>query len=126
MALDEHRAKFKVCQWQRQDPDLKRCNTIDQTPTAQIKRGVQRFGLFGKKDKSEKAQLNGHNSNGLNGVNGNIEKHDYHNGGILEAVNGETKKDIEQKKLEQYFEALDATRKKRHKVETDVLEVWFM
>jgi uncharacterized protein (DUF2235 family) len=36
MALDEHRAKFKVCQWQQQDPNAPP-DTIDNTPQALIR-----------------------------------------------------------------------------------------
>jgi uncharacterized protein (DUF2235 family) len=131
MALDEHRSKFKICQWQNQNPDLKRANTIDQTPAAQMKRGVQRsgvlscFGLFGKK-KPNVAQTNGHTSNGVNGVNGTAEKDHYDDAGASQDLQGATKKDIEQNALEKYFEQLDATRKRHHGVKTDVLELWFM
>ncbi|ORY58532.1 uncharacterized protein BCR38DRAFT_400290 [Pseudomassariella vexata] len=43
MALDEHRAKFKVCHWQQHDPDdtpglPKRRGTIDFTPFDRLKR----------------------------------------------------------------------------------------
>jgi hypothetical protein len=36
MALDEHRAKFKICQWKQQDPDAE-LDTIDNTPKAIVK-----------------------------------------------------------------------------------------
>lgn len=36
MALDEHRAKFKICQWQQQDPNAEP-DTIDNTPRAYVK-----------------------------------------------------------------------------------------
>jgi hypothetical protein len=101
-----------------------------------MKRGAQRtglmncFGLLGKNN-SDQSQADVHTVNGtniLNGANGNssIETIDHHDGGALEDLKGKTKKDIEQDKLEQYFEALDETRKRHHKVQTDVLEVWFM
>ncbi|CAG8979226.1 hypothetical protein HYALB_00011283 [Hymenoscyphus albidus] len=36
MALDEHRAKFKICQWQRRDLVQKQ-ETVDRTPKAKVK-----------------------------------------------------------------------------------------
>jgi uncharacterized protein (DUF2235 family) len=42
MALDEHRAKFKICQWQQQDPDAEP-DTIDNTPQAKVKTATQKL-----------------------------------------------------------------------------------
>ncbi|KIW06010.1 uncharacterized protein PV09_03191 [Verruconis gallopava] len=133
MALDEHRSKFKVCQWQHQDPNLKRSATVDLTPKAQVKRGMKKsFQLFGV-GKTKQSKNDGHVANGtvnLNEVNGvggeGTEEKDHFDGGVSEDYKGMTRKDIEQEKLERYFEALDATRRKHHAVKTDVLEVWFM
>lgn len=38
MSLDEHRAKFKVCQWQQDNPDTQPPNTLGYTPTPQVQR----------------------------------------------------------------------------------------
>lgn len=136
MALDEHRAKFKICQWAHQDPGMKRADTIDQTPKAQMKRGVKKSGImscFGLADKnaSKKTQIKPGTTNGaLSEIPGaekdSIDKEDEHDGAAFEDVSGMTKNDVEQEELERYFEALDATRRKHHVVETDVKEVWFM
>lgn len=117
MALDEHRAKFKVCQWQHQNPDIKRATTFDNTPMAQFSRGIRRTGilkLIGK-DKPNmvtingNAQLNGH-TNGL--------KHTH-------SISSDDKDD-DQGKLEAEFDAYDTARRKHRLLETDALEVWFM
>jgi uncharacterized protein (DUF2235 family) len=109
MALDEHRAKFKVCQWQYQDNDdtqnLKRRATVDNTPMAQVKRsGI--FNCFGSKEQSDaeqKLDMEWPNDTKLNGSS--CEK---------------------QQTLESQFEAQEASRKKHRAVKTDVLEVWYV
>lgn len=120
MALDEHRSKFKVCQWQHQDPDLKRRATEDLTFGAQIGRGFKRTGILKLvgKGKSKTVPQNGQpQSNGY--VNGATET----NGASVPA--GTTKKEEEQIRLQAEFDAYDRSRKDHMKVETNALEVWF-
>jgi uncharacterized protein (DUF2235 family) len=121
MALDEHRSKFKICQWQHQDPGLQRAKTFDATPKAQMKRGVKKsFRVFDRM-KPNRGHPNGDiDIDKVNGANG------HHGEGDWEDVDEQSKRGMEQEKLEQYFEALDTSRKKHHKVQTDALEVWFM
>jgi len=45
MALDEHRAKFEVCQWQQQDPEADQ-DVIDNTPQAKFKARRDRISRF--------------------------------------------------------------------------------
>ncbi|KAF2430023.1 hypothetical protein EJ08DRAFT_258111 [Tothia fuscella] len=109
MALDEHRAKFKVCHWQHQDPaaaecNLKRRETIDNTPIAKVKRNIRDFG----KGKPRMATT--------------IESDRNHHLPSLEEIS--EKKGKEQDELEALFEAQDEKRHQR--VESDGLEVWFM
>jgi uncharacterized protein (DUF2235 family) len=149
MALDEHRAKFKVCQWRQQDPDLKRRETLDNTPGAQLNRSFKRTGilkLFGQ-GKPKTIPLNGtEKANGhTNGVNGSEKANGYANGlngadktnGHSNGVNGTNgasdsrrssislTEEEKQAALEAKFNAWDASRQAHMKVETDVLEVWF-
>lgn len=99
MALDEHRAKFKVCQWLHQDPDLtpeelERRRSVDDTPMGQLKRtGI--FDCFRPRDE-----------------NGN------------KISRGQ--KTAQQQALEAKFEAQEEANRRRKKVNTDSLEVWFM
>jgi len=110
MALDEHRAKFKVCQWQNKDPDavpsvggIKRHETIDKTPIGKLKRtGV--FSGFRSKGRGNPA------------VNGTAK------------TNGATVDEEAEKaaRLWAKFEAQDKANMRRGQVPTDVLEVWFL
>ncbi|KAE9367128.1 hypothetical protein N431DRAFT_418257 [Stipitochalara longipes BDJ] len=58
MALDEHRAKFEVCQWQQQDPGADH-DVIDNTPQAKFKARIKRikrsFSSSGHSSKADKA-----------------------------------------------------------------------
>jgi uncharacterized protein (DUF2235 family) len=121
MALDEHRSKFKICQWQHQDPGLQRAQTFDATPKAQVKRGMKKSLRLLDRLKGRQHYLDG--SIDVDEVNG-IENH--REGADWEDVDEQSKKGMEQEKLERYFESLDTSRKKHHKVETNALEVWFM
>ena len=127
MALDEHRSKFKICQWQHQDPALQRAKTYDATPKGHIKRGMKRgFDAFGRK-RNQSDQAN--SDPDIKKINGFVHPHGHqahHDGGAWRDLDGHSEKSMEQAKLEKYFEALDASRKKHHKVRTDALEVWFM
>lgn len=104
MALNEHRAKFQVCQWQNENPDLasdvKRRATVDQTPTGQLKRsGLSNWLPIGKHSKT--AQTNGTGSTAF------------------------ASKD-QQEALDAKFEAQYEATRRHLAIETDVLEVWFM
>lgn len=130
MALDEHRSKFKVCQWQHENPDIKRADTFDATPKAQMKRAVAKTGLFhlpgSKSAKVQKAKMSANpeqkderslaNATEANGQapeqNGDLSQH-------------LSRKDKNQEKLEAAFNAIDAKRKQKMQYETDALEVWF-
>jgi hypothetical protein len=128
MALDEHRAKFKVCQWQHQDPDkgqtpdkLQRRATIDNTPGGKFKRS--KFNCFGSKEEDvhpqvivaeKKAQNGFHASNAL----------EMKMNGIATKMNAE-KRQHQEDEMEAKFEAQDETRRK-DKYEPDAVEVWFM
>lgn len=79
---------------------------------------------FIEREKASPAQRSGINGDGQ--VSGSNCSNGRYDGGAWDDVEGQSKKSLEQDKLEQYFEALDATRKRHHKVQTDVLEVWFM
>ncbi|RDL35486.1 Uncharacterized protein BP5553_07417 [Venustampulla echinocandica] len=114
MALDEHRAKFKVCQWQHQEPNTKARNTIDNAPKAKVKAEndiqLSRVGrmfssCFGRKPSS--------------GGDGVVESGSSTATSLLK----KTEKDREQKKLESEFDKDDQSIHE-HLV-TDVLEVWF-
>ena len=103
---------------------MKRADTIDATPKAHFKRGMKKgFGAFGRK-KQQDVQANGDID--IKKINGVVGRHGNYDGGACADVDGQSEKSIEQAKLEKYFEALDASRKKHHKVKTDALEVWFM
>ena len=119
MALDEHRSKFKVCQWQHQNPDIQRRNTIDQTPGAQMRRGMKRSGIlncFGLKEKMTKAKSSTTRPDEKMKLSDDT-SHSHGSGSASTSP---------QDKLESYFETLDVTRKRHHKIPTDALEVWFM
>ncbi|KAF2663782.1 hypothetical protein BT63DRAFT_444260 [Microthyrium microscopicum] len=133
MALDEHRAKFKVCQWSHQDPDLTeeelRRRIAAGASDGSKKDKVKKAGIFkafrkekdpdhANKNPTEetKATTNGEHSNGINGA-------DKTNGFALKRR--QTKADM-QESFEAKFDKQDAAYRKNLKVETDALEVWFM
>ncbi|KAL3426797.1 sporulation associated protein [Phlyctema vagabunda] len=107
MALDEHRAKFKICQWQHQDPAAASSNTIDKTPRAKIKQEkdvqvgrLQR--IFGSCFATQPEKQQPSDSD----------------------ISLNKKSDCEkQEKLESQFDKEDHTI--YDSIETDVLEVWF-
>lgn len=106
MALDEHRAKFKICQWKQQDPDAE-LDTIDNTPRAIVKgekdlllRRLRRTfsSCFGSQSAKEKK--------------GAVDRHSA-------STSYSNESDIaKQKRLKTLFHRPDH-------VETDALEVWF-
>jgi uncharacterized protein (DUF2235 family) len=121
MALDERRAKFKVLQWEQENLDLKRCKTIDRTPSEILKPSFWHgatvdhlfdfifklllkliavvFGLTAQvlKEHTKTAEINGQQVNG-----------------------------VDQENMEDKFKAQDAANKRKECYETDALEVWFM
>lgn len=56
MALDEHRAKFEVCQWQQQDPGADH-DVLDKTPRARIRRWFSSFGHSSTADQNSNAKI---------------------------------------------------------------------
>jgi hypothetical protein len=121
MALDEHRAKFKVCQWQHTDPDLQRRATFDNTPQAQISRGFKKTGVLKLLGKGKPATVplngNAHTNGHSNG---------YANGFKRAHTHDSDEKKGKQDELEREFDAYDAARRRHGTVKTDALEVWFM
>ncbi|KAF2274485.1 uncharacterized protein EI97DRAFT_435031 [Westerdykella ornata] len=121
MALDEHRSKFKVCQWQHQDPDLNRRVTIDHTPRAQLKRGLKRTGFLKAVGKSKPATVSIDLSAPRNGYT-TVTNGSHGEQGC--SVKTKTHEEDEQEELAAYFEAIDFARTHRQQ-KTDALEVWF-
>lgn len=120
MALDEHRAKFKVCRWQQQNPDLARrvTETVDKTPTAHLSRGIARtLTLCGIKSENT-TQLD---ASKIKAYETGLEYGPSH-----QPSNDASKRDEEQYALQKEFEEYDASRRERHLLKTDALEVWFM
>jgi len=110
MALDEHRAKFSVCQWQQQDPGADQ-GVIDDTPGAKFrarKARVRRFfsSIFGHTSTSEKSPKH----NGATASPPSESKKDK-----------EEKSDIEQTIFSSLFDSSNISPTK-----TNVKEVWFM
>lgn len=105
MALDEHRAKFKVCQWQQDytsgHTNPKRRDTVDFTPSGRFRR---RFGL---KKTPALANANGAATNGTKrpGPKSSSDSLDS---------------------LERKFLAADKIKHRNRFFDTDVLECWFM
>jgi hypothetical protein len=132
MALDEHRAKFKVCQWQHQDPDvdpnaavLQRRGTIDNTPMAKLKRSSV-FNCFGSKAKADTAQINGLTNRIPNSILSGIPKDIANGAARINAMKAHGKHTDSEDELERQFEAREASTTRHKTVEPDALEVWFM
>ncbi|KAI1298085.1 hypothetical protein F5Y03DRAFT_368693 [Xylaria venustula] len=108
MALDEHRAKFKVCHWDNELPgassDIKRRDTVDLTPSGRLRRHLsldRRFkhhrtpaGMSGKKAKAE--ARNDHSDDSSDDV------------------------------WDSKFKAQEKANHRYREFTTDALEVWFM
>jgi hypothetical protein len=112
MALDEHRAKFEVCQWQQQDPGADN-DVVDSTPRAKFKARNKRirqwfssFGHTSTADKSSTAKASPPHSPPRSQKVGTV------NGYFL------------QDKMASHFATSDQTLKTR--TTTNVKEVWFM
>ncbi|TVY90533.1 Uncharacterized protein LAWI1_G001828 [Lachnellula willkommii] len=127
MALDEHRAKFKVCQWQQQDPAAAQVLVVDKTPKAKVKakkvksRGQVRriFGsCFGSKPSTE---FNGGSDKrtSTSSISSLSELKKFEQ----QLNKFEEKKDQDQDKYEAKFDKENHS-VHRHKA-SDVLEVWF-
>jgi hypothetical protein len=113
MALDEHRAKFEVCQWQQQDPGADQ-DVLDNTPQARFKARRKRIGrLFSSRS--------GHSSTADESSNVN--------GAAASSLSQreratKVKRDVLQDKPASQFDTLDHTFETR--TTTNVKEVWFM
>ncbi|KAF2752802.1 hypothetical protein EJ05DRAFT_515388 [Pseudovirgaria hyperparasitica] len=104
MALDEHRAKFKLCQWQQQNPAVQRKDTIDNTPRGKLEREVRKYGIFSSIRKNKATE--GVVSDGL-AKRSNTAEIDHYD-------------------MEAEFEKLDGTRKAHQRAITDAKECYFM
>jgi hypothetical protein len=115
MALDEHRAKFKVCHWAHEQPDstpeVKRRATIDFTPVARLRR---KFRTERRKQRKAPGGLQ------PNGVAKHKPKPKHkHNS---QASDSSSSDDVWDSK----FAAQEKANKSYQDFETDALEVWFM
>lgn len=110
MALDEHRARFKVCQWQGRDPEAESRSTSDNAPQAKVKAGnrIRRMfsSWFGSAPRT--------------GANDAIDKHSP---ASLASQLKKFEHEEDQSKLESQFDKDDHSIHKH--IVTDVLEVWF-
>ncbi|KAL9624064.1 MAG: hypothetical protein Q9160_001586 [Pyrenula sp. 1 TL-2023] len=118
MALDEHRAKFGVCQWQHDKSGDDPHQTSYDTPKAQVvlRESIGRLSkLFNGLLMIWKTYTTKFNTQkpGQGGtiINGIANSHDSH---------------IRQRKLAAKFDAQDSAGKEHYKKQSDVLEVWFM
>jgi len=109
MALDEHRAKFKVCQYQRQDPGV--APQVDDTSKARIESHL----TGGRPLRQLSLRLGSRRNTG--------EKHTMGRRLSISSDLTESKEEKDQAKLEQVFEKDD--RSIHESPPTDVLEVWF-
>jgi hypothetical protein len=117
MALDEHRAKFKVCQYGQQDLDMKCNNTIDNTLSTQLKRSGL-FNCFGAKEYDPNAPRNQRADSTATSFSDDTA---VSKTGVLRG-----KKSERQNILEAKFDAQDEANRRHEAVKTDALEVWFM
>ncbi|KAF8856071.1 hypothetical protein BDZ45DRAFT_804443 [Acephala macrosclerotiorum] len=139
MALDEHRAKFKVCRWTPQrtgehgrdaPSELTSDKTTDHTPKADSKSFLRKIcHPFSKVTDNEHGNgtknENGKNGNNGNGKNGNKERRgSSHSIDTLVPSRLKTKDKEEQARLEAVFDKYD--RAVITPCKTDALEVWFM
>ncbi|KAI1359388.1 hypothetical protein F5Y08DRAFT_319779 [Xylaria arbuscula] len=108
MALDEHRAKFKVCHWENDDtsptPGVKRRETVDMTPGGRIRRHIK----FDPRFKRHKTSA---------GMNGKKPKG---------ASNNNQSDDSSDDGWSQKFAAQEKANHRYQQFTTDALEVWFM
>jgi uncharacterized protein (DUF2235 family) len=120
MALDEHRAKFKICQWQQQNPTATSQSILNKTPKVEVKvekeMQVGRISrifnsCFGSQSRSEKEAKPDRRRSSTSSTS------------HLRKMLVDRHKDEEQTKLELQFNQDDNS--VNDHVATDVLEVWF-
>ncbi|KAI1279002.1 hypothetical protein F5Y07DRAFT_60082 [Xylaria sp. FL0933] len=108
MALDEHRAKFKVCHWENEQtdttPDMKRRETVDLTPAGRLRR---HFSL-GRRFKHQKLPA------GMSGKRPQGASNDNH------------ADDSSDDGWDLKFQAQEKANHRYREFTTDALEVWFM
>ncbi|KAI1744689.1 hypothetical protein F4680DRAFT_233438 [Xylaria scruposa] len=108
MALDEHRAKFKVCHWDNDQPDsrdMPRRATIDLTPAGRLRRELSLDRRF--KHRKTPAGMGGkHAKKG--------------------AANHDQNDDSSDDSWSSKFEAQEKANNRYREFTTDALEVWFM
>jgi uncharacterized protein (DUF2235 family) len=124
MGLDEHRAKFKIAQWQHKDPDMKRRPTFDDTPKAQISRGLKRTGFLKPLGHSKPSTVPLNDSEKTDGLMNGSSYQSSDNGKSKDYGKSRDSSEQDQDKYEAEFDAYDASRRKHANVDTDVLEVW--
>ncbi|CZR66487.1 uncharacterized protein PAC_16388 [Phialocephala subalpina] len=131
MALDEHRAKFKVCRWTpqrlgdygRDDPsEFGKDKTEDKTPKAESKSFFHKVCRpFSKTSDNDKNKQGG---NGNGSKNGKERRGSAHSIDTLVPSVLKTKDKEEQARLEAVFDKYD--RAVHTPCKTDAVEVWFM
>ncbi|KAK5626740.1 hypothetical protein RRF57_002455 [Xylaria bambusicola] len=102
MALDEHRAKFKVCHWENNDTgaafNMERRETVDLTPKARLRNRFRRHKM----------------PTGMSGEQPN------------RAVDSNQGDDSSDDGWDQKFQAQEKANHRYREITTDALEVWFM
>lgn len=131
MALDEHRAKFKICQWQRRDSTQEQ-DTIDRTPRAKLRsgkeKGTAKIKQAGKHKHAEKKEVSG-NLKQIGKIRGIFRscfgpKNPGSPGNDDDDRRSSTSSaPSNQDQLEKEFEKKDTSA--HDHITTDVLEVWF-
>ncbi|KAI1350587.1 hypothetical protein F5Y01DRAFT_146572 [Xylaria sp. FL0043] len=108
MALDEHRAKFKVCHWENEQtdttPDMKRRETVDLTPAGRLRRHFSLDRRF--KHQKLPAGMSGKQPQG--------------------ASNNNQADDSSDDGWDLKFQAQEKANHRYREFTTDALEVWFM
>lgn len=135
MALDEHRAKFKICQWQHADPAAKSKEMLktpgerlkEQTDISNAKIKSAFISCFGSKKHAEDPEdddtkVSNDEKDGL-GELGESFKPRKRADTDLSLRSKILEKKHDQERLEKLFEADDHSMHEH--IETDVLEVWF-
>ncbi|KFY51023.1 hypothetical protein V495_00017 [Pseudogymnoascus sp. VKM F-4514 (FW-929)] len=137
MALDEHRAKFKVSQWQQQDPDVGKTAKTNIKPMARKEpkpnRSHKMFMSSSNQeelDPKQSGSVKRSSSNPDLNLKRSLTSSKLQPKGLkdpsleIKTFNGlEDEKDEKQTKLEKQFEKDDCSVHDR--VKTDALEVWF-
>ncbi|KAI0423870.1 hypothetical protein F5Y09DRAFT_326171 [Xylaria sp. FL1042] len=108
MALDEHRAKFKVCHWENEQtdttPDMKRRETVDLTPAGRLRRRLSLDRRF--RHQKLPAGMSGKQPKG--------------------ASNNNPADDSSDDGWDLKFQAQEKANHRYREFTTDALEVWFM